>query len=114
MHLDIGPLYDKITREDQDRRRFGYLPLMASCSDGELGALNAESYAERIISCANLILDDGNTLLGDQELEMLVVLRMNRSFMLHMRQNYSKEVKHLQPFNQTVVDTEVPVVSPKK
>jgi len=32
---------------------------------------------------------DGNTLLGDEELEMLVILRMNRDFMKFMRDNYS-------------------------
>jgi len=104
MHLDIGPLYEKIAREDPERKRFGFLPLMASCSDGELGALNAESYAERIISCANLIVDDGNTLLGDDVLEKLVILRMNRDFMFHMRQHYGEDIKQQQPFNQTVVE----------
>ena len=29
---------------------------------------------------ANLVLTDGNTVLGDEELEMLVILRMNRKF----------------------------------
>ena len=66
---------------DPERVKYGFLPLMASCSDGEIGALNAESFSERILSNAN----DGNTLLGDEELEMLVVLRMNRDFMEFMR-----------------------------
>eukprot|EP00327_Prymnesium_parvum_P036465 CAMPEP_0195622194 /NCGR_PEP_ID=MMETSP0815-20121206/16081_1 /TAXON_ID=97485 /ORGANISM="Prymnesium parvum, Strain Texoma1" /LENGTH=85 /DNA_ID=CAMNT_0040762971 /DNA_START=328 /DNA_END=585 /DNA_ORIENTATION=+ len=47
---------------------------MAASSSGQLGALNAESHAERILSCANNVLVEGNTLLHDEELEMLVVL----------------------------------------
>ena len=30
---------------------------------------------------------DGNTLLSDEELEMLVILRMNRDFMIYMREH---------------------------
>jgi hypothetical protein len=65
-----------------ERANFGFLPLLAGCSDGQIGALNAESFAERIISGANQAMDEGNTLLADKTLEMLVVLRMNRAFML--------------------------------
>lgn len=61
---------------------------MAGCSVGQLGALNAESFCERILSCANNLLTSNNTLLDDKELEMLVVLRMNRVFMEFMRANY--------------------------
>ena len=43
----------------------------------------------------------GNTLLGDEELEMLTVLRMNRGFMEFMRANYNNV--SLQQFRQTVV-----------
>ena len=34
----------------------------------------------------NLVMTDGNTLLSDTELEMLVILRMNRDFMKYMRE----------------------------
>ena len=44
---------------------YGYLPVMASCSKGRIGALNAESYAERVNSMGNLVLADGISLLGD-------------------------------------------------
>jgi hypothetical protein len=91
---------------------FGLLPLMASCSDGQIGALNADSFAERAISGANLIMTDGNTLLpcslDSKVLEMMVVLRMNRKFMLFMRENYFAEIKDhqassiKQPRNMTV------------
>jgi hypothetical protein len=38
-----------------------------------------------------------------QSLEMLVVLRMNRSSMVIMRVNYFLEINALQPFNMAVV-----------
>ena len=46
---------------------------------------------------------DGNTFLDDKALEMLVVLHMNRNFMVFMRENYFLEIKALQPFNVAVV-----------
>ena len=101
MRLDMGKVYNHVAQNDAGRQVYGYIPLMASCSSGQLGALSAESYCERILSCANNVIDKGNTLLGDEELEMLVVLRMNREFMQFMREHYSAEAKEM--FGQTVV-----------
>ena len=67
-------------RTDEGRRLYGYIPLMASSSAGQLGALKEESFCERVLSCANNVLTEGNTLLNDAELEMLVILSMNRGF----------------------------------
>ena len=75
---------------------------MASSSVGQIGALNAESFCERVISAANLVVDTGNTLLGDEEVEMLAILRVNRPFMEFMRATYSSTAR--QQFNQTVID----------
>ena len=44
---------------------------------------------------------DGNTLLKDEELENLTLLRMNKQFMKFMRQHYSHLTR--QQFNRTVV-----------
>ena len=100
MRLDIGKLYKEIARGDQGRRVYGYVPLMASCSKGQLGALSAESYCERVLSVANQVVVEGNTLLGDDEVEMITILRMNCAFMQFMRQHYSAEAK--QAFNQSL------------
>ena len=81
-----------VIKSDPDRKNFGFIPLMASCSSGEIGALNAESFAERVISGSNLVMTNGNTLLGDKMLDMLVVLRMNREFMEFMRREYAEEI----------------------
>jgi hypothetical protein len=57
---------------------------MASSSSGQIGYLPAESFNERMISAANDIVTEGNTLLDDEEIEMLVLLRMNSDFMEFM------------------------------
>ena len=101
MRLDIGKLYTHVEKVDTGRQLYGYIPLMASSSSGQLGALSAESYCERILSCANNVIVKGNTLLGDEELEMIVVLRMNREFMQFMREHYNDEAK--QVFGEKVV-----------
>jgi hypothetical protein len=44
-----------------------------------------------------------NILLNDKALQMLVVLRMNRNFMVFVQENYFLEIKALQPFNIAVV-----------
>ena len=53
---------------------------MASCSKGQVGTLNVESYAVRVNLMGKLVLTDGNSLFWDEETEMLVVLRMNRDY----------------------------------
>ena len=47
------------------------------------------------------MLTEGNSLLGEEELELLIILRMNRDFMVFMREHYSHLVK--EPFGRTVV-----------
>ena len=98
LKLNMGPLYTSLQGRTKE---FGYLPLMASCSEGQIGALCAESFCERVLSQCNLVLTEGNTLLSDSDLEMIVVLRMNREFMQFMRSKYA----HLsvQDFNQTII-----------
>ena len=58
----------------------------------------------RAARCAGHVLTEGNTLLSDEELEMLVILRMNRDFMEFMRAHYN----HLtnDHFGHTVVSPE--------
>ena len=51
---------------------------MATGFEGSVASLLASSFSERVNSCANLVLTDGNSLLGHDEMGKLVVLRMNR------------------------------------
>ena len=99
--VDVGPLYDRLAKDT----RFGFIPLMASAT---IGALNAESFCERVLRCAGHVLTEGNTLLGDEELEMLVILRMNREFMCFMRDRYGSVAK--QEFGKTVLKGGVEVI----
>ena len=88
MPLDLNPMLDHLEKENKGGK-FGYLPLMMGCSVGQLGALNAESFAEQVNSAAKLLIDDKNTSLTDPLIDKLVVLRMNTSFMEFMRSNKS-------------------------
>ena len=101
-----GTLYIKFKKTDAERKIYGFIPLMAACSYGQIGALNAESFCERALRCAGHVLNEGNTLLSDEELEMLVILRMNRDFMEFMREKYpelaSEHAK--QCFGMTLVE----------
>ena len=101
MDLDMGVLYTHLEKVDTGRHMYGLIPKMACNSTGQLGALSAESYCERVLSCANNVVVAGNTLLSDEEVEMVVILRMNRQFMEFMREHYGEEAK--QKFGQTVV-----------
>jgi hypothetical protein len=50
-----------------------------------------------------LAMADGKTLLNGKALRILAVLRMNRSFMVLMRENCFLEIEAPQPFNVTSV-----------
>ena len=88
---------------DEGSSNFGHLPGMASCSKGQLGALNARSLCERCLSCANLAAIDKNTLLLDEEVGMLVDLRINLDFMEFMRQHYAHLIVK-QPWKMIIVE----------
>ena len=79
-----------------------------------LDALNAESFCERCLRCAGHVLTDGNTLLDNAELEMLVILRMNRRFIEFMRDHYPDVVQQLakQQFGFSVVDPDADQMPP--
>ena len=53
-----------------------------------IGAMNAESFCERTLSCASLIVTDFHTGLSREEVRMLTMLRMNVSLMEYMREEY--------------------------
>jgi len=80
--LNPGYVYNRIEKLDADKRAYGWLPLMTPSSGVQIGALCAESFCERILSEANDVCHEGNTLLDMEEISMsrLDVLRMNREF----------------------------------
>ncbi len=100
MGIDVSTLYKGL---DEGGIQYGYLPAMTSCSKGQIGASNAESFCERCLSCANMVVTDGNTLLQDDEVKMLVILRMNVHFMEFMRDKYAHVVAN-QPWKINIVE----------
>ena len=67
------------------RAMLGNATIMAVAT---LGALNAESFCERVLSCVKLVVSDLHVRLKAEEIRMLVMLRMNREFMEYMRASY--------------------------
>ena len=91
---------------DPDGSKFGHLPKMALASKGMMGALMAASFCERVNSCANLVVTEGNSLLSADEIDMLVVLRMNKVFMGFMRQNYPEVIESVHAKYGSVIRVE--------
>ena len=84
----VSIMKEDFIEKDKDRKKYGWLPKMATCSKGSIGSLLVSSFCERINSCANQVLTLGNTLLSDGEMEKLVMCRMNEDFIVFMRQHY--------------------------
>jgi hypothetical protein len=91
---------------DPDGSKFGHLPKMALASKGMMGALMAASFCERVNSCANLVVTEGNSLLSTDEIDMLVVLRMNKVFIGFMRQNYPEVIESVHAKYGSVIRVE--------
>ena len=56
----------------------------------QLGALNDQSFAERIILAANLIMTKDRSTTSMHLLDMMVTIRMNRTFMARVRKTKYK------------------------
>ena len=80
----MGVIMRQTKDEDNQGTLYGFLPKMAMSSEGGIRSLMASSFYERINSCANLVLTEGNTWLSDEEMGKLVMLRMNKRFMAFM------------------------------
>ena len=91
LHVDMFKVLSDVLRTEAvliqrgKSGKFGYLPMMAVAT---LGALNAESFCERVLSCVKLVVSDLHVRLKAEEIRMLVMLRMNRGFMEYMRSSY--------------------------
>ena len=64
----------------------------------QLGALNTQTFAERMNLCAKLIVSDERTNLNHGLIDKLVVLRMNLKFMIYCwgKNSKIKKVKQFQ------------------
>jgi len=88
--IDMAILMKRIEEYNSDNNAiFGYLPMMCRLSPCQLGALNAQSFVERMNSAAKLIVGEKRTSLNHELIDKLVVLRLNRDFMVYCRQHGS-------------------------
>ena len=55
-----------------------------------------------MLSCANLVLTEGRTLLNAVEFEQLIILLMNHEFITYMREHYAAVVAS--QFGRTLVE----------
>ena len=93
MHLNPGRIYLALEKKDKKREKYGLIPRMAVGSKGCIGFLPAASFCERCNSAAKDVMTDAHTLMGEEPLEMMVVLQMNRKFMEYMRSRYGSLTK---------------------
>ena len=86
IHIDMSVLMKRIERHNKDNNNiFGYLPMMCRLSPCQLGALNAQSFVERMNLCAKLIVGEKRTRLNHELIDKLVTLCMNLKFMIYCR-----------------------------
>ena len=91
----VRAMKEDFIEKDKDRSKYRWLPKMATCSKGSIGALLATSFCECMNSCANQMVTLKNTLLGDGEMEKLVMCRMNRDLSVFIRENYPQVANDL-------------------
>lgn len=88
--IDMTRLMRRIEQYNSDNVNiFGYLPMMCRLSPCQLGALNAQSFVERMNSCVKLVLGKKRTRLRHDLIDKLVVLQINRNFMDYCRKTGS-------------------------
>jgi len=102
MQLNPGKVYMRLESSDVDRKKYGLISRMAAGSKGCIGFLPAASFCERVNSVAKDVMTDAHTLMCDEALEMLVVLRINRKFMEYMRSKYNSLTQD--QFGMTLVE----------
>ena len=91
LKLDMKPLMDKINLYNQNNGNcFGYLPLMACSSQCQLGALNSQSFSQRVNYIANLVVNKLALKTDSEFVDMLVTLRANEPFINFIKENKYK------------------------
>jgi len=115
MDLDVGPLFHEWSGDEDMKSKYGYLLLMMHCSPLQIGALAAESFCERMISIANMVCTKLNIKLSDEDVEMLVVLKMNKAFIEHCRQVFGAlSAKQIEEYGEAGLKDAAQLVSADK
>ena len=93
MDLDIKVLLDSAKKYSESNDLcFGFLPLMCKVSKCQLGSLMSQSFAEIMNSRGKLIVTENRVCLKHNTLEMLVVLKMNKTFIKHCCQKKALQI----------------------
>ena len=74
-----------VAKVSASEQKFECLPQMGTKSPLQLGDLTSESFLERMASCDNLLADGHRLKFGDEMIDNLIVLRMNKKFMDRIR-----------------------------
>ena len=79
LSLLIGKVGNQIIEEDKGETtsNYGLILLMVNASKFQIGCLNAAIHNERMISVGNDVVTEGNMIMSDEKIEMLVVLHTN-------------------------------------
>ena len=102
IHADVAKMMKEVERENANRGGiFSLFIQMCKNSRCQLGALASQSFAERMNSVANLLVTDSRTHLGNDLVNKLVVLHINRDFIRTCRENKAATVVQ---FAKGVVD----------
>jgi len=73
LQLDFEPIYNEVVKISK-RKRFCLVPTLMCCSKYQLGALNSQSFAERINSAANRIVTEETIRINPSFVDKLVTL----------------------------------------
>ena len=109
LEADILMLFRQVLREEESlvkvggQAQFGYLSRMALAN---IGAMNAEPFCERILTCVSLVVTDLHTSLDNDEVRMLTMLRMNKSLMEYIHKEYDNLHSHIET-SETRITKEV-------
>ena len=85
MRNECENLIENLMEENGENRKIACLSEMCSNSPCELGALTSESFFKWIASAANVHVDAHHARLDHDDIDNMVVLRMNKSFMERSR-----------------------------
>jgi hypothetical protein len=85
---------NRISMASSHGKKSGSLPKMAIASRGSIvlhiGSVLAAGFCERISSCSNLVVTEGNYLLSQDLVDKIVVLHMNNEFIEFVRREYRR------------------------
>ena len=79
---DMGKLLNHVVRQDPDMKKYGLFLKIATTSNESIRAILASSFCKRINYVANQVLNKGNSIISDEDINMLDILIMKKEFMI--------------------------------